>query len=106
MQKINNVIIFKLHNLSSSLKLACDELEIIAKQVRDKNITLSVRSVATETKQYIEELKSQQKTLFTGNISDEIDNGDILSHRIRSKESVTNELTIEECCSTEVYIEK
>src|SRR3954447_22458232 len=106
MQKINNIIFLKLHNLSSSLKHACNELETIAKQGRDENITLSVRSIAMETKQYIEELNSQQKTIFTSNLSDEICNSDISSHKIRSMNNVDDELVIEECCSTEVYIEQ
>jgi len=104
--QINNTVFLKLHNLSSSLKRACIELEIIAKQGGDENIALSVRSVAMETKQYIEELNSQQKTLFTWNMPHDINNDDIQSHRIRSKNFISDELAIEECCSTEVYIEK
>jgi len=63
MQKVNKLIGDKLCKLSSFLNHACKEFESISKQIKEKNMRMSLRSFAIKTKQYSEELNSQLRTL-------------------------------------------
>jgi len=53
----------KLCNLSLFLHDGCNEFESIADHIREKNIRMSVRSVALKAKQYYIELNAQLRTL-------------------------------------------
>src|SRR6266498_2158903 len=84
MQKVNNLIADKLCKLSSFLNHACEEFESIAKQIKEKNIRMSLRSFAIKTKQYSEEIKSKP-----------------IAHK-----HFTDKKIIELCCNTEEYFVK
>jgi hypothetical protein len=108
MENINNVISVKLRKLSSFLHNACEEFENVATEIKEKNIKMSVRSVAVETRQYIHELNAQLKVLsikIANRPPTLTDNTVLLSHD-RKKNIITDKKIISLCCGTEKYFEK
>jgi hypothetical protein len=106
MQRINVRIANKLSNLSSFLNEACKEFEDASKSVTEKDITMSVRSLIVETKQYIEELNSQVVSLSAKNISYKInDKEEVKSDPLANKYLPARNM-IEQCCNAEVFFER
>jgi len=106
MQKINTRIANKLSSLSLFLFQACEEFEDASKQVTEKDIKMSVRSLIVETKQYIDELNCHAEILSAKNISDKInDKKEVKSMPLANKHLSARNM-IEQCCEAEVYFEK
>jgi hypothetical protein len=95
----------KLYRLLSFLHLTCKEFDNISRFIKEKEIKMSVRGFAVETKQYVEELKSQIKTLSPKNISP-INNKEEIKGKLTRKKNISDKKIIEVCCSAEAYFEK
>src|SRR5438309_1928488 len=106
MQRINVSIANKLSNLSSFLNEACNEFEDASKSVTEKDVTMSVRSLIVETKQYIEELNCQVESLSAKNISDKINDKEEVKSMPLTNKHLSASNMIEQCCEAEVYFEK
>ncbi len=106
MQKVNNLIADKLCKLSSFLNHACKEFESIAKQIKEKNIRMSLRSFAIKTKQYREELNSELRTLRVIKILNRINYSQEIKSKPIAHKHFTDKKIIELCCNTEEYFVK
>jgi hypothetical protein len=106
MQKVNKVIAHKLCKLSSFLNHACNEFESISRQVKGKNIRMSLRCFAMETRQYREELDSQLRTLRVKKMLDRINYGEEGKSKSIAHKRFTDKKIIELCGNTEEYFVK
>src|SRR6476619_1981746 len=106
MQKVDKLISDKLFRLSSFLHHAYKEFDDVSKQIKDRNIKMSLRSVALETKQYAGELNSQLKTLMIKNTLNSINEHDEIKSGHNRGKNITDKKIIELCCNTEVYFLK
>jgi hypothetical protein len=103
MQKANRPIADKLCKLSSFLDHACKEFESVAKQIKEKNVRMSLRSFAVKTKQYREELSSQLRTLSVIKILNRINYSEEIKSKPAAQKHFTDKKIIELCCNTEEY---
>src|SRR5215510_5321695 len=94
----------KLCRLSSFLQHASEEFENVATYIRDKEIRMSIRSVALTTKQYTNELNSQLQSLRLKCNIRGVNNEVINNAYVRS--NFTDKKIIELCCKSEDYFEK
>ncbi len=111
MQKINKIISAKLCKLLSFLHQASEELEKVARKIKDKNIKMSVRSIALETNQYKHELNSQLESLRIKRIRNidimcGINTAEVLKNNHLNDKTTTDKEIIELCCKSEVNFEK
>ena len=107
MQTPKKLIERKLCRLSSFLNQACKEFDNIALHIKEKKTRTSVRSVAVETRQYINELNSQLQTLrmkctIDNDVNEELNN----RYSSISSSNITDKKIIERCCKSEEYFEK
>lgn len=101
MQKVNDVIQIKLCRLLLFLHHSCEEFEHIAKRVREKNIRMSVRSVALKTKQYEGELNSQLYMLKVKCVVRRINTPK--GRDSRYVRNFSDKKIIEVCCKSEAF---
>lgn len=111
MQKINKIISAKLCKLLSFLHQAGEELEKVARKIKDKNIKMSVRSIALETNQYKHELNSQLESLRIKRIRNidimcGVNTAEVLKNNHLNDKTTTDKEIIELCCKSEVNFEK
>jgi len=101
---LKNLVANKLCRLSSFLHHSTEEFEDVAKYIRDKQIRMSIRSVALQTRQYLDELNFQLSMLRVScvlryNIN-EGTSSSVLNRHISDKEIV------ERCCNDEVFFSR
>ena len=104
MQKVNKPVANKLCRLSSFLHHACEQFENVAKEIKDKKIRMSVRSVAIKTKQYMGELDSQLQMLRVACTQRRIKNREEINSTY--VKNIPDKKIVQLCCDTEVYFEK
>lgn len=104
MQKVNKRLTNKLCRLSSFLNNACEQFEHVAKEIKDKKIRMSVRSVAIKTKQYTGELDSQLQMLRVACTQRRITDGEEINSRY--VKNIPDKKMVQLCCDTEVYFKK
>jgi hypothetical protein len=101
MLTLKNLVANKLCRLSSFLQNASEEFENVSKYIRDKQIRMSIRSVALQTQQYAQELNSQLSMLKVSCVLryhiNESGNIYVLNWNVSDKEIV------ERCCNDEVF---
>src|SRR2546423_12392204 len=111
MRKINKVVSAKLFKLLSFLHEGGEELEKVALKIKDKNIKMSVRSIALETRQYKHELNSQLQSLRIKRIKSIdvipcVNTEEVLKNNHLNTKIATDKEIIESCCKSEVNFEK
>src|SRR4051812_48059765 len=106
MKKINNPVAHKLCKLSSFLNHAYGEFESAAKQIKEKNIRMSLRSLAVKAKQYREELNSQLRTLRVIKTLNRINYGQEIKRKPVAHKYFTDKKIIGLCCNAEEYFVK
>src|SRR5437762_4358089 len=98
-----NLVANKLCRLSSFLHHSTEEFEDVAKYIRDKQIRMSVRSVALQTQQYLDELNSQLSMLKISCV---------LRYYVEGKsdyivnKNVPDQKIVERCCNDEVFFSR
>src|SRR3954467_10276973 len=97
-----NPVASKLCRLSSFLQNASEEFENVAKHIRDKQIKMSVRSVALTTKQYTQELNSQLSMLRINGVL----RYNITEEKSKYAKNISDKKIGERCCNSEVFFFK
>src|SRR5919197_1300695 len=94
----------KLCRLSSFLHHASEEFENAAKQIKEKKIKMSIRSVALKTRQYTQELNSQMSMLRVKCVLRN-SNSERKSDHPANKD-ISDKKIVELCCNSEVFFLK
>src|SRR6266487_5719526 len=105
MQLVKRLLANKLCRLSSFLHHAYNEFEHGAKQIKEKKIKMSVRSLALKIRQYSEEFNSHLKMLSVSCAIRENNNKEIKNNYVANK-NISDKKIIELCCNSERYFEK
>ena len=103
MQPVKHPLANKLCRFSSFLHHAYNEFEYGAKQIKEKKIKMSVRSVALKTKQYQNELNSQLQMLSIKCAMVRINNNEEIKRKPVINKSISDKKIIELCCNSEVF---
>jgi len=106
MQRINKHLERKLCRLSSFLHHAREEFDNAAREIKDKKIRMSVRSVAVKTEQYMHEFDSQLQMLRVACPREKIKNYEASKSKYGAHKNLTDKKILQLCCSTEMYFEK
>ena len=91
--------------MSSFLHHAYNEFEHGDKQIKEKKIKMSVRSLALKIRQYSEEFNSHLKMLSVSCAIRENNNKEIKNNYVANK-NISDKKIIELCCNGERYFEK